>query len=459
MKDGKASAGKIMRANKIVLVLGILAFSLVSPSVFGQGLNSVDLNEFHPLPAPTTTGLILRPNDRLAICGDSITEQRLYSRIIEDYLTMCVPELNVSVRQYGWSGEKAPGFLARMTNDCLRFHPTIATTCYGMNDFEYRPYEDRIGRSYRKNSVAIVEAFKTYGTRVILGSPGCVGKVPPWAGDTNDTVENLNLSLCRERNIDVEIAREEKVRFADLFWPMLTEGIAAQEKYGTNYGIAGADGVHPHWAGHTIMAYAFLKAMGLNGDIGTFTVNLKTGKMAVSKGHGVVSANHGVFVIKSSRYPFCPCLASGQAAAGYPVCGQDNVADDNSIRSGMTLVPFHQDLNRLMLIARHGKAARYQVTWGSESKTFTADQLAHGINLAEEFSSNPFGDAFAGVDAAVAAKQAYETKQIKELFRSSEAMTNMENVVTASEKERQKLVAAINAAFVPVTHAIKIIAE
>jgi len=49
----------------------------------------------------------------------------MYSRIMETYLTVCVPELDISVRQYGWSGETAPQFLARMTNDCLRFNPTV----------------------------------------------------------------------------------------------------------------------------------------------------------------------------------------------------------------------------------------------------------------------------------------------------------------------------------------------
>src|SRR5689334_14909324 len=88
--------------------------------------------KFNPAKAPPKPKLLLKKDDRLAICGDSITEQKMYSRIMEDYLTMCVPELNVTVRQYGWSGERAPGFLKRMTNDCLRFHPTIATTCYGM---------------------------------------------------------------------------------------------------------------------------------------------------------------------------------------------------------------------------------------------------------------------------------------------------------------------------------------
>src|SRR5207237_6438762 len=141
-------------------------------------------------------GLLLKKGDRLAICGDSITEQKMYSRIMETYLTVCVPELEITVCQYGWSGERAPGFLARMTNDCLRFKPTVATTCYGMNDHEYRPYEERIGQTYRENSEAIVEAFKANGARVIQGSPGGVGEVRGWSKATNSTIASCNLNLC-----------------------------------------------------------------------------------------------------------------------------------------------------------------------------------------------------------------------------------------------------------------------
>ena len=64
----------------------------------------------------------------------------------------------------------------------------------------------------------------------------------------------------------------------------------------------------------------------------------------------------------------------------------------------MSLVPFNAELNRLTLIVKGGKAERYKVEWGSESKSFSQDQLRTGINLAEEFPSNPFCDAFAKVD-------------------------------------------------------------
>jgi hypothetical protein len=189
------------------------------------------------------------------------------------------------------------------------------------------------------------------------------------------------------------------------------------------------------------MAYAFLKSFGLDGDIGTFTIDLKSNKAKASKGHEVVSARAGEFQIKSSRYPFC---ATGDAAS------------DNSIRSAMTLVPFNEELNRLTLVAKGGKARNYKVTWGTTSKTYAAGQLAKGINLAEDFPVNPFSEAFASVDKAVAAKQSYETKQIKQIFRSPEAKADMEGTVAKTETDRAKLVAEMKSAFVPVTHTIRI---
>ena len=447
-----------------IILLGILSFTLAAAA---DETNSPNLSGFLPLQAPQPTHLVLRRGDRLAICGDSITEQKMYSRIMEDYLTMCVPELNITVRQYGWSGERAPGFLARMTNDCLRFEPTIATTCYGMNDHEYGPYSERIGDTYRTNSDLIVQTFKNWGVRVILGAAGCVGKVPSWHKDPSHTVDELNENLGTLRNIDVELATAEHVGFADVFWNMMNARSIARQKYDTNYNVSGADGVHPGWAGHTVMAYAFLKAMGLDGDLGTFTVDLKKEQMKASRGHEVVSAKMGEYEIKSSRYPFCPCEPEGSAAGKYPVCGKTDISHDDNIESGMTLVPFNQDLNRLTLIAKGGTAPQYRVTWGTESKLFSAEQLEHGINLAAEFPSNPFSEAFAKVDAAVAAKQEFETHEMKTDFRPKniphptidDIAAQTEKVVKEDEQTHNKLAAAVSSAFVPVTHTIKILPE
>ncbi len=444
----------------LVLFFGFLGCSAIAAADMESKPNDSSFSKFQPVKAPEYSKLILKKGDRLAICGDSITEQRMYSRIIEDYLTMCTPQLDVAVRQYGWSGEKAWQFLTRMTNDCLRFQPTIATTCYGMNDFEYRPYEDRIGRTYYTNTVNVVDSFKSHGVRVVLGSAGCISKVPWWQKNPDYTLENLNLSLCDFRNIDIAIAKEKRVRFADVFWPMLTGDFMGRQQYGQDYAIPGRDGVHPYWAGHLIMAYAFLTAMGLPGDVGTFTIDMKNNRIKVSKGHTVISAEDGAFTIESSRYPFCPCEPAALAKGMYPVCGQDSVTTNDSIRSGMTLVPFNQRLNRLMLFVKNAPAPGCQVSWGDESKTFTTEQLSAGINLAAEFPENPFSAAFAKVDGAIADKQAFETKEIKEMFHgngnpSGAALTaQTDGLVGKAEQEHDALVAAVHAAFAPVTYVI-----
>jgi lysophospholipase L1-like esterase len=429
--------------NRLLLVC--LSLSLCGPALAQPTIpkpnNDPYFDGLYVVQPPQPKGLVLRPGDRLAICGDSITEQKMYSRIMETYLTVALPELNIGTRQYGWSGEQASGLLHRMTNDVLRFDPTVATTCYGMNDHHYRPYEPAIGQVYASNMTDIVLAFEAAGCRVIVGSPGCMGlQNPPW-NNIQGTPKERNINLCALRDIDIEIAQVEHVGFADVFWDMYLAQYFALQWYGANYTLAGKDSVHPGWAGHLVMAYAFLKGLDVPGDIGTFTVNLTSGKATVSKGHELISCRDGVLTIKSSRYPFC---ATGEA----------DKAD--SIRSGMTLVPFNQDLNRLMLVVKGGKAPHYQITWGPTSRTYSVQQLSTGVNLAADFPANPFSGAFEAVDQAVARKQDFETRQIKNLFHGEAGKADMEKTVADSEQERAPLVAAIKEAFVPVTHTLTI---
>ena len=119
----------------LLALAAILSVGCVSTEPRTQYRPPIVPEQYVGLQAPTPSGLLLLPGDRLAICGDSITEQKMYSRLIEAYLTAARPDLEITCRQHGWSGEQAGGFFARMQNDVLRFKPTIATTCYGMNDF------------------------------------------------------------------------------------------------------------------------------------------------------------------------------------------------------------------------------------------------------------------------------------------------------------------------------------
>lgn len=398
---------------------------------------------FNPRRAPSPGDLLLKVGDRLAICGDSITEQKMYSRMMETYLTACVPQLKVTVRQYGWSGEKTDGFLRRMDQDCLTFEPTVATLAYGMNDSRYRPFDVTNGKWYEDHYRAIVRNFKDHDVRVVVGSPGCAGKIAAWVKTRNGTLQEHNLNLCALRDIAIEVAESEGVRFADVFWPMYQAQVFAPAQHNATeekpYYVAGNDGIHPGWAGHVIMAYAMLRSLGLDGEIGTFTVDLEKNSAQSTEGHTVESLIDGKLTVTSHRYPFC---ASG------------DVNDFNSTASGMTLVPFAEDLNRFQLKVSGALAAKYRVTWGSSTREYDAQQLGKGVNLAVDFPENPLVAAFNRVDEAVARKQAYETTQVKKFFHGDEGKRDFPSAVQRTEAEREPLAAAITKAVQPVTHEI-----
>jgi lysophospholipase L1-like esterase len=392
-------------------------------------------------PAPAAGPLMLGKGDQLAICGDSITEQKRYSLIMESYLTACMPELQVTCRQFGWSGEQAAGFLPRMKNDVLRFEPDVATTCYGMNDFRYVPYDPAIAEAYERAQTAVVRTFQEAGCEVVVGSPGIIDSVPPWVKTARGTKLELNQALSRFRNLGIEVARVNEARFADVYRPMLVADWQAKKAHGEKFMVAGKDGVHPGWAGQLIMAHAFLKSLGLDGDLGTITLD---GDQATGAGGHVVKAvKDGAITVVSSRFPFA--------------AGPGEVSNDDSLRAGLALVPFDRELNRFVLRLKNPTAARYTVSWGKESREYEAGALKEGINLAADFIEHPLLEPFRRVWDAAAAKQAYETRQMKMLMHGPEGEADIEATVALTEKVHAKLASDLAAAMQPVEHVIRVV--
>lgn len=411
-----------------VLGLACICLALVLPTAAHAG------------DAPLTVG------GRLVIVGDSITQQKLYSRYMETYLTACTPQFNLWIMQLGWSGETAPGFLARMDRDLLSFKPTIITTCYGMNDGGGKPYQEAGGERYRKAMSELLARAKAAGMTVVVGSPGAVDS-HTFRRETAPAVYNETLS--RLGDITGELAAKNDLPFANVHDAMITAMADAKSVLGETYHVCGGDGVHPASNGHLVMACAFLKALGADGRIGTITVDMK-GSASVSDGHKLLSASGGKVEIESSRYPFC-------------FFGDDRQPE--STRSILPFVPFNQDLNRFTLIVRNLQADGAKVTWGQVSKTFTRGQVAKGVNLAEEFPDNPFCQAFRKVDEQVAAKQVYETYMIHNFYRTLEFLRSLNDpeISASAEVIRKRLSTrqaelrqAVRAAVVPVRHTLSI---
>jgi hypothetical protein len=332
---------------------------------------------------------LLPPNARVAVIGDSITEQKIYSKYIETYLLACTGRSDIKVFQFGWSGERAGGFAARLENDLAVFNPNVATTCYGMNDGSYKAYVEQIGADYEKNMRAILAGFGKVGVKLVaVGSPG--GVDPDFFTRPTIKGELYNENLAQLRDIAKKLAEENKQPFANV---------------------------------HDTMMSALTKskaALGFDGEIGTITMDMK-GQGAASSGHVVKSGQGGSVTLESSKWPFC--FDADPKSAG-------------SNRSILPFTSFNQDLNRLTLQVKNIGVAKAKVTWGAQSKEFSREQLEAGVNLAAEFTQTPFDAAFAGLTNAIGLKQAYETTLIKSF------VTHM-RVVAAEAAEEPKVAAAL----------------
>ena len=390
----------------------------------------------------------LKDDDYVAIIGDSITEQRQYSLMINEYLLMCKPAQNLRATQFGWGGETSWGFNARMADDCLPFKPTVATTCFGMNDGGYnKVFEDRI-KNYETSQKAIVQKLKAAGVRfIVVGSPGVVD------ADTfkrpGSPSELYNATLGTFRDIAKKVAAEEGVAFADVHATMMDVMTKAKAKYGPAYHVGGNDGVHPDRNGHLVMAYAFLKALGVDGDIGTITVDLGKSTATATEGHKVLGVENGEVKVESTRYPFC--------FFGDP-------AKPGSTAGVIEFLPFNEDLNRFKLVVAGATSPKVKVTWGKTSKEFPAADLAKGINLAAEFTDNPFCKPFLAVEMKVQAQQNAEVEIVKQLIHTLPAFKKrmpdksalMDDVRDALIQQDVDLRKTSSEAVMPVTHMIKV---
>jgi lysophospholipase L1-like esterase len=418
------------------------ALWVVLPSVVAIGLAALPARSAEPAKC------VLKKGDRLVVVGDSITEQKVYSRYIEDYLTACRPDLGIWCLQLGWGGETAGGFVGRMDQDLLSFKPNVVTTCYGMNDGGYRAYDEGIGKRYEEPMKKIVDAVKKIGATIVVGTPGAVD-TKTWRGPAD--VYNDNLKHLAD--IDRKLAADAGMPFADVYGPIIEVMKKAKAAYGETYHVCGGDGVHPDNNGQLVMAYAFLKGLGLDGQIGTITVEAD-GKAAASDGHKVLTSEGGKIEVESTRYPFC-FTGDGKSPG--------------SNRSILQFLPFNDELNRFTLVVKGLKADKAAVTWGKDTKTFTADQLAKGVNLAAEFLDNPFSESFQKVDQAVGKKEGFETMMIKQAYHTlgplardlagdAEAEAAVKTIKDRLVTKHEALAKAAREAVVPVKHTITIVA-
>ena len=240
------------------------------------------------------------------------------------------------------------------------------------------PITRRFGAAYSQRDERIVERCAQAGCGWLVGTPGVVDTYV--AQNTPKPLAAYNENLATLGEIGRELAGEHGFVVCEVHQSMLAAMVAAKEKLGAEYHVAGNDGVHPAANGHLCMAYAFLKGMGLDGNIGELAVAWPD-KITASAGHQAeaVAEQAGSFTINSSRYPFC--FTGNETHPGGTV-------------SILPFLPFNDDLNRFMLVVKWLPTEEAEVKWGAGKNRFTRAELEAGINLAAHFLKNPFSEPF-----------------------------------------------------------------
>jgi len=409
---------------------------------------------------------VVQSGDVVAICGDSLTEQKTYSVDIEQYLLMCAPVTNVKTVQCGDYRYTLPGLLSHIDLNVLTLSPQVATIEYGVNENGFNTLNSDIINTYRNSLAALIKKLQAAGTRtVIVGAPAVVDTFyfkNPQHPEINATI--YNEALGQEGKIGQQVTEENGAIFADMHTPMMLAMEKSKAAYGEKYPFSNSmNGLHGEANEHLVIAYALLKAMGFDGNIGTITYDAATGTTEASTGQRVISSGNGKVVIESSRYPFC--FFHGRLDPD----PQDAPADFmGNFRYGeaaiLPFVPFNQDLNRYTLIVKNLQSPKAKITWGDQSKEFTAAELAQGINLAAEFLKNPFVPAFAAITKQIENKQGFDTTYIKDFLLSQKSLlamapghqADLDSIHAGLSNIHTAMLDSLQNAVKPVTHTITI---
>jgi len=302
---------------------------------------------------------ILKSGDRVVFYGDSITEQRLYTRYIQQYIYCRYPKMKLNFYNAGWGGDTTVGALARLDRDVLVLKPTVVTLFFGMNDGHYTNTDASITDLYRQNLEAIITKLQANNVRVIVFTPGAVD--PDKNPHLGEVHYNDNLAALGQAAID--LAKKHNCAYVDVHTPMLayqTEHKAKDPKF-----FMIPDGVHPDPSGHLVMANIMLAGFNVDPmpDLGTVDVKSGTGS-----GLRVASKSGSVFNIEAQNPSVAPFWIDGGNIGAAQDSGFADRAEQRLTVKGLPKGTYSLNID------------------GGSSNDLTSDELAKGVKIAGTYS-------------------------------------------------------------------------
>lgn len=322
----------------------------------------------------------LKPGDRVVFYGDSITDSRMYTNLVETYVVTRFPDLDVRFTHSGWGGDRVTGgggggIDERLKRDVLAYNPSVVTIMLGMNDGRYRAFDQAIFEEYANGYTRIVRMLRDANkdVRITAIQPSPYDDVTAVTDARPVRVPlaqgGYNATLLRYAQFLKDLATREKTDLADLntnVVAMLEKANAADKE---NAPRIIPDRVHPLWGGHAVMALELLKAWNAPAIVSDVEIDARANKVAKQDNTAV---------------------SNWSTASGYSWTQLDKSlpmpvpAADPATLLAIKSSDYQQRLNQQRLSVKGLAAGKYALSInGMNIGEFSSDQLAAGINLGD----------------------------------------------------------------------------
>lgn len=260
----------------------------------------------------------LQDGDTFVFLGDSITHQCLYTQYVEDYFYTRFPSRRIHFHNAGVGGDKAQNALDRFEEDVAAHYPKYVSILLGMNDGEYKPYDQATFDRYQTGMTAILDRIEALGAKAIPMTPTMhdarAARMGPRPMEPRDTYYNGVLALYGSWLR--EMTHQRGLGFVDMYGP-LNQLTIEQRRTSADWTMI-KDAVHPGATGQFVMAASLISDTFVKAPVGSITVAQKNGKWTAAATNGAVidqsELGKGAVTVKLNALPW---VVPADAAEGY----------------------------------------------------------------------------------------------------------------------------------------------
>jgi hypothetical protein len=326
---------------------------------------------------PAQAELLVKAGDHVAICGDALSAEIGYASDVEAYLLACQQVPNILSKPFGWSAQSPQDFIKVLNTDLLPFQPTVVTLLYGFGD-NGTATPDPAGIDARKKALSdLIDALKKAGVRVIvIGSPVAVDSQTYRNDPAKAALYNQALGVVAAA--DKQLAADEGVVYADVYGDSFAAMTKLKAKFGSKIKFNQGDPWSLDPVTKLVIAGAFLKALGCDGDMGGVTVDFAASQAQGEFGTKITGYNDWTVNVEQAR----PLLF-------FPGFG----TSDPIFPDSMAQTTFNHELNRFTLTIKNLPSPRAKIYWGNDAwHDYTAEELAKGVNLSADMNGPTTGE-------------------------------------------------------------------